>query len=140
MSAEPGDDWIVEGLAEYYSLEILRRSNGLSERRFNVSLEALKEWSKEEKAKLSDPSKGADTALATLLFHEIAQELRERADKENDKKETSQKDPLDVAIAHLMEGRSGATKVSNDQLQKSITATSGSPSIVLANAIENTKG
>jgi len=132
LSAEPSDDWIVEGIAEYYSLEILRRSNGLSERRFNVSLEALKEWSIEEKATLNDPSKGADTARAALLFHEIAEELRERT-----KNQANQRDPLDAAIAHLMAGRSGATKVSRDQLQASITETSGSPSQVLTDAIES---
>ncbi len=132
LSAEPGDDWIVEGLAEYYSLEILRRSNGLSERRFSASLEALMEWSEEEDARLSDPSKGADTAFATLLFHEIAEELRERGSKE-----ARTTDPLDAAIAHLMEHRTGATKVSHKQLQASIKETSGTPSMVLAKAIKS---
>ena len=131
LSAEPGDDWIVEGLAEYYSLEILRRSKGLSERRFSASLEALTDWSQEEDATLSDPSKGADTALAALLFHEIAGELRGR-----DAYKANQRDPLDAAIAHLLEGRTGATKVSHKQLQTSIKETSGKRSKVLADAIE----
>jgi len=131
LSAEPGDDWIVEGMAEYYSLEILRRSNGLSERRFNASLEALREWSLDEQATYADPSKGADTALATLLFYEIAAELRGRTPDP-----LNEKDPLDAAIGHLLDGRTGATKVSHKQLQASIVSTSGQPSKVLAKAIK----
>ncbi len=37
-----GADWIVEGLAEYYSLELLRRSNTISEQRFDAALRRLR--------------------------------------------------------------------------------------------------
>jgi hypothetical protein len=35
IHGDPTSDWIVEGLAEYYSIEVLRRSGGISERRFH---------------------------------------------------------------------------------------------------------
>ncbi len=68
-------DWIVEGLAEYYSLEVLRRAGGLSEERYARGLEKLELWADEKSGRLSSPSKGADTARAVLLFAELAREL-----------------------------------------------------------------
>lgn len=43
MHARAGEDgdWIVEGMAEYYSLAILRRSHTISKRRFQRSLDKL---------------------------------------------------------------------------------------------------
>ena len=75
-SADEESDWIVEGLAEYYSLLILRRSGGISQSRFERSLERLAAWVAEDDGKLASPSKGADTAAAVLLLHELAQELQ----------------------------------------------------------------
>ena len=37
--ATGGADWIVEGIAEYYSLELLRRSNTISERRYKKAFD-----------------------------------------------------------------------------------------------------
>lgn len=74
-SAAQGADWIVEGLAEFYSLDILRRSGGISERRFQRALEDWREWVEADDGKLSDPSKGADTAAAALYFYDLAQRL-----------------------------------------------------------------
>jgi hypothetical protein len=67
-----GDDWIAEGLAEYYSLEILRRTGGISERRFNDTLAALDEWATRQDGQLRDPSRGADTAYAVSLMQSFA--------------------------------------------------------------------
>lgn len=39
-------DWIVEGLAEYYSLEILRRSGSISASRHAQALEKLARWAR----------------------------------------------------------------------------------------------
>ena len=75
-SAADDADWIVEGLAEYYSLLILKRTGGISESRFHQSLEQLAEWASDEDGKLASPSKGADTAAAVLLLHDLAGELQ----------------------------------------------------------------
>jgi hypothetical protein len=71
----PGDDWIVEGLAEYYSIELLRRTDGISEERFIQALDRLQAWADRDGGRLRDPSTGPHTAHAALLFHALAQEL-----------------------------------------------------------------
>ena len=73
--ADEGDDWLVEGLAEFYSLELLRRSGGISDSRFRRSVAALGQWAVREEALLSDPSKGASTALAVVVFDRLNNEL-----------------------------------------------------------------
>ncbi len=77
LSAETGYDWIVEGLAEYYSLAILRRSNSISEERYAQARRDLEAWSKEAELLCKPVSSGSTTALAVMLFFEIDKELRE---------------------------------------------------------------
>ncbi len=72
------DDWLVEGLAEYYALELLRRTGGISLQRFEQALEKLGTWAARENGRLADPSTGADTAYAVLRFHELARRLERR--------------------------------------------------------------
>jgi hypothetical protein len=76
-SATERDDWLVEGMAEYYSLEILRRSGGISRKRFDQTMQTLADWVEREDGKLRSPSKGADTARAVLLLWNLAEELRQ---------------------------------------------------------------
>lgn len=78
VAAAPGktaDDWVVEGLAEYYGLEALRRSGGISRGRFQQALQWLQTWADEQGGVLADPSRGPDTARAVLIFHAVAGEL-----------------------------------------------------------------
>ena len=129
LTADDGDDWIVEGLAEYYSLEVLRRSDGLSPVRFSDSIKFLEDWVKRDDGELNDPSKGADTAAAVLLFHDIATELRKRfPDKEY---------PLDEAVQALLSGRKGNTHVSREDLKKAIKKATGESSEVLNTALKD---
>ena len=53
-----GADWIVEGLADYYSVELLRRSNTISQKRFDQSIETLAQWSAGTKCFATDHSEG----------------------------------------------------------------------------------
>ena len=69
------DDWLVEGLAEYYSLEILRRTGGISQDRFDAALVKLAQWAERDNAGLVNPSKGANTAYAVLVIHDLAEQL-----------------------------------------------------------------
>lgn len=71
-----GADWIVEGLAEYYSLELLRRSNTISERRFDAALARLAKWSGATKCAATDQSSGAQTARAVLVMRALDLEIR----------------------------------------------------------------
>jgi len=74
----PRDDWLVEGLAEYYALELLRRTGGISQRRFEGALAELEQWAARENARLTNPSTGANTAYAVGVFRTLAGQL-ERA-------------------------------------------------------------
>ncbi len=71
-----GSDWIIEGLAEYYSLELLLRAGGISERRFNESLSVLEQWSKGTQCAATDRSQGKQTARAVLVMRKLDAEIR----------------------------------------------------------------
>ena len=53
-------DWIVEGLAELYSLETLRRSGGISEQRYKQALKHLSQWAKRSPTLFGSHSNGRD--------------------------------------------------------------------------------
>lgn len=76
LRAEPGSDWIVEGLAEYYTVEILSRSGGLSAERSRRSLASLAEWADSMEVLCEDPSTGSRTAYAATLFATLDAEIR----------------------------------------------------------------
>lgn len=76
LRAVTGDDWIVEGLAEYYSLEIMRRSGTLSKKRFLSSIADMKVKAKTVTTLKTSHSAGATTALAVTLFYQLDQELQ----------------------------------------------------------------
>jgi hypothetical protein len=71
-----GADWIVEGIAEYYSLEVLRRSNSISQERFDSALTTLAQWSTGTKCIATDRSEGAQTAHAVLVMRALDREIR----------------------------------------------------------------
>ncbi|MEQ9003365.1 MAG: hypothetical protein RIE74_07355 [Pseudomonadales bacterium] len=71
----PGDDWIVEGIAEYYTLVVLMRSGGISGERFERAMTWLGDWVDRNDGRLADPSTGANTARAVLLFRDLDLEL-----------------------------------------------------------------
>lgn len=80
--SEPGADWIVEGFAEYYSLEVLRRSGTLSERRFEHSQRTLAEWAAREAGELHvEHATGATTARAVGVLRRLDAEIREASDR-----------------------------------------------------------
>ena len=78
MSARsvPGADWIVEGLAEYYSLETLRRSGAISDKRYEKAHADLAAWGKDSKPLDSARSSGAITARAVGVLRSIDLEIR----------------------------------------------------------------
>jgi len=72
----PGADWIVEGLAEYYSLEVLRRSGAISESRYAKAHARLAEWAKQADALAGSRSQGAVTARAVGVMRALDDEIR----------------------------------------------------------------
>jgi len=87
------DDWIAEGLAEFYSIELLFRAGGIgSERRQRIK-QTLQDWSKDVKDLQVERSSGAVTARAALLFYALDEELQ---------KKTSGKHDIDDLVQILM--------------------------------------
>ena len=72
----PGADWIVEGLAEYYSLEVLRRSGAISEARFTKAHARLAEWAKQAGPLGVARAQGAVTARAVGILRALDAEIR----------------------------------------------------------------
>jgi hypothetical protein len=65
------DDWLVEGLAEYYSIKILRTSGTLSNRRMELTLEDSTEWGQDVGNLFVANASGEVTARATTLLAEL---------------------------------------------------------------------
>jgi hypothetical protein len=105
--ARRGADWIVEGIAEYYSLEILRRSGSISRDRFNDSIDKLRQWGKEADSLCAVRSNGPVTASAAVLFYQLARELR---------KATGRSAALDDVVARLAKQESDITVADLSQL------------------------
>ncbi len=78
LKAENGHDWIVEGIAEYYGLELLRRSGSLSAKRAKRAKSAVAKWAESAPALCADPSTGARTALAVTVFTALDEEIRSK--------------------------------------------------------------
>ncbi|WP_339487908.1 hypothetical protein [Pseudomonas sp. EL_65y_Pfl2_R95] len=69
-------DWISEGLAEYYAIELVRRSGGMTEERYQKIREQLMKWSKPVKSLRTENSTGPITARAVLMLQDLDREIR----------------------------------------------------------------
>jgi hypothetical protein len=74
-------DWIVEGLAEYYSIELLTRSALINEAQRETLLHALRKRgeSVDPATLLPGESRGARTARAVTILHELDSAIRTRS-------------------------------------------------------------
>ena len=77
IRAEPGADWIVEGLAEYYALEILVRSGTTSPRRHRMAVEDVAEWGEAAEDLFVDQARGEVTARAVVILQAVDEEIRD---------------------------------------------------------------
>ena len=88
-----GNDWIVEGLAEYYSLDLLRRGHAISASRAKKAFARQAEWGSQSAALCGGKSTAATTALAVTVFSNLDRELLEKSDGKVD---------LDSLLPNLM--------------------------------------
>jgi hypothetical protein len=75
----PGGDWIVEGLAEHYSLELLERSRTVSHRRAGRVREALAARGRNASPIEADRIAGPEVARAASVLAALDRELRARS-------------------------------------------------------------
>lgn len=78
-----GFDWIAEGLAEYYSIELLRRGRAITRKRASTAFAELADWAREADYLCGDESTAATTALAVTVFAALNRELKEASGGES---------------------------------------------------------
>ncbi|MDT8322356.1 MAG: hypothetical protein RQ826_17715 [Xanthomonadales bacterium] len=76
--AARGEDWIVEAIAEYYTLEIMHRSGTLTRQRRDRGFARLEQWAERSKGLEGDHSTGARTAKGVTVMRALDAELRRR--------------------------------------------------------------
>lgn len=114
-----GDDWIAEGIADYYGMELLRRAGLLSQARFDKAIAWMRRHGREIKTLHASHSAGPRTARAVALFADLDAEIRDRS---------RDKHTLDPVARALM--RDG-DRVSLADLREAVEAVLGAPSKVL---------
>lgn len=112
------DDWIAEGLAEFYSFELLYRADGMTKARKTKIIKGLEKWGHEVQHLRKSKSTGPVTARAVVLLSELDNEIRQRSNK---------KYSIDDVTKRLMEIR----KVSLDDLRQVTEKLIGTKSEVL---------
>lgn len=78
------DDWIAEGLAEFYSFELLYRADGMTKARRTKIIHGLAKWGGEVKHLRKTKSTGPVTARAVVLLDELDKEIRQRSNNKYD--------------------------------------------------------
>lgn len=116
-----GADWIVEGLAEYYSIAMLQRSGGISSYRYEKGLTQLAEWSAGLPCDATDASSGARTAAAALVMDSLDRELRSKSKGRHS---------LDTLVQKLV--ANGAT-ITNSGFKALAGELAGQPVVTLVN-------
>jgi len=122
LRSRDGGDWIVEGLAEYYSLKVMWRSGTITTRRFRSGFRQLEEWGGDLALEDLDMprARGPVTARAVLLFRELDHEILRRSERTKS---------LDDVVKRLV---SSGEPVSLDVLRDTVEAVLGEPAETLA--------
>ena len=118
-----GDDWIAEGIAEYYGMELLRRAGLLSDARFGKSIGWMRDHGRDIKSLHAEGAAGPRTARAVALFADLDAEIRKASDGKRD---------LDVVAKALIEQ---GGRVSTDDVRSAAEAAIGGPSSILTTSL-----
>ena len=76
VNDEHRSDWISEGLAEYYAIELLRRAGGMSDERYASLNARMAKDSRTVSSLRGDQVDSAQVAKAVLLLQELDREIR----------------------------------------------------------------
>ena len=77
-------DWIDEGIAEYLTLETLRRSGTISDKRFTAAIEGFRKRGKSVESLSARNSNGDITARAVVIFAALDLEIQKTTDGDAD--------------------------------------------------------
>ncbi len=80
VRARAGYDWIAEGLAEYYSIELLRRGKAITDKRAASSFARQENWGAEADALCAPDSTAAATALAVTVLRRLDGEIASKSE------------------------------------------------------------
>ena len=115
LKAEPGADWIVEGIAEYYSLKIMWRSGTITDHRYQEAFQKLEKWAREADRLDVDRSRGPVTARAVGVLRKLDREIYSK---------TEHKKSLDDVVKRLTELRQ---KLNLERLREAVVEVMGEP-------------
>lgn len=116
------DDWIAEGIAEFYSFELMYRAGAMTRERRQQIIARLGRWGNEITDLRLPRASGPVTARAVVLLDELDQEIRAR---------TNNKSTLDDVVRALIPVR----RVSLDDIRTATEAVIGSKSKTLASPL-----
>ncbi|UZJ43936.1 hypothetical protein OOT55_14915 [Marinimicrobium sp. C6131] len=111
-------DWLVEGLAEFYAVELLYRAGSLTEARRTRVMKGLADWGSDIKTLRKKYSAGATSARAVVLLDELDREIQSATDGERN---------LDDVARVLIEKRTVTTEMFVEVVEEVM----GKPSKVL---------
>ena len=80
ISGEDGHKYISEGIAEFYSVELLHRTGGTTQARYERTRAQLERWSRNIRRLTGVRAHGPVTARAVLLFMDLDREIRQATD------------------------------------------------------------
>ena len=123
VRGEVGDDWIAEGLAEFYSIELMRRSGLLTEARADKAFDWMRNHGKAIKTLHAERSFGPRTARAVTMFRALDAEIRQR---------TRDAQSLDDLVRALMALK---RRIATTDLRGSVQTLTGQPSEVLQTSL-----
>jgi hypothetical protein len=112
------DDWIAEGIATYYSVELLRRGGLITDSRAERAFDWMANRGRAVKRLHARHSTGARTSRAVALFKALDDEIRAATDEARD---------LDDVVKALM----GRGRVSTAMLRAAAAEAIGAPSKTL---------
>jgi hypothetical protein len=115
IKAEKGGDWIVEGIAEYYSLKLMWRSGTLTDKRYKDSFRKYEKWALDAERLDVDVARGPVTARAVGIMRKLDREIHRKTRRQNS---------LDDVVRLLVAARQ---KVNTERLRQAVVEVMGAP-------------
>lgn len=119
IKAEKGGDWIVEGIAEYYSLKLMWRSGTLTDSRYRQSFRKYERWALQADRLDVDVARGPVTARAVGIMRRLDREIHRK---------TNRQKSLDDVVRLLVARRQ---KVSTERFREAVAEVVGAPTEAL---------